>query len=311
MTITPYSFCMSLIWFSAFVFISDRLYRKTGFLLHYHTGILICLVGLSAVRLFLPLEAEWTKEIFSYVVLPQIQTALRSPFSVGSVRLTSLQLLLAVWLAGSLFFFLRFVVKLTRGRRYLDFLLASAVQEPAVLHCFDAVQTEANRQKACRVVISSTVRVPMITGIMHPTILLPVLVTELSEQDLRHILQHEYCHVLNCDIHLKAFLELLCCVLWWNPVVYLLKNSLGQALEVKCDLRVTKVLGEDETIAYLQTILDVFERVNAKKPSLEEQAAILGADYVGETEVLALHQRLTVVSGYASTKKTVPLCFSR
>ena len=32
MSITPYSFCMSLVWFSAFVFVADRLYRKTGFL---------------------------------------------------------------------------------------------------------------------------------------------------------------------------------------------------------------------------------------------------------------------------------------
>ena len=47
MSITPYSFCMSLVWFSAFVFVADRLYRKTGFLLHYRMGLLLFLVGLS------------------------------------------------------------------------------------------------------------------------------------------------------------------------------------------------------------------------------------------------------------------------
>lgn len=309
MSISPYSLCMALLWFSVFVFAADRLYRKTGFLLHYRMGLLLCLVGLSALRLFLPTEAVWTKTISSYVVFPWIQGILTAPFSVGGVHLTPLRLLMVIWFAGSLLFFLQFVKKLIRGKRYLSVLLANTVPAPVVQDCFAAVQAETARQKPCRAVVSSAVCVPMIIGILHPTILLPTLVTELSPQQLRHILHHEYGHVLNHDLPLKAFLEVLCCIFWWNPVVYLLKNSLGQALEVKCDLRVTKTLGESETPAYLQTVLDVLRRVNTQKPDQQEQAVPLGANYLGETEVVSLRRRLTVVSDYASTKKNSTAVF--
>lgn len=303
MIVTPYSFFMSLVWFSSFVFAADRLYRRTGFLLHYHIELLLSLVGLSAVRLFLPVEAGWTRIILSYVVLPRVQTALTAPFPLGNIHLTLLHLLLGLWLGGSVLFFLRFGRRLVRGRRCLSVLLSGAVPSPGVQRCFAAVQADAARRTPCRVAVSSAVCVPMITGILHPTILLPVLVLDLPERQLRHILYHEYGHVLNHDLPLKAFLEILCCIFWWNPVVYLLKSSLGQALEVKCDLRVTKALGEAETSAYLQTVLDVFRRVNAQKPGLEEQTALLGANYLGETEAVALRRRLTVVSDYAGTKK--------
>ena len=309
MSITPYSFCMSLVWFSAFVFVADRLYRKTGFLLHYRMGLLLFLVGLSALRLFLPMEVGWTKTFSSYVIFPWIQDTLTTPFSVWGVYLTPLRLLMVIWFTGSLLFFLRLMEKLIRGHRYLSVLLANAVPVPAIQCCFVTVQAEAARQKPCRVSVSSSVRVPMITGILHPTILLPALATELSDQQLRHILHHEYGHVLNHDLPLKTFLEVLCCMFWWNPVVYLLKNSLGQALEVKCDLRVAKTLGEAETPAYLQTLLDVLRRVNTQKPGQQEQAVLLGSNYLGETEAVALQRRLTVVSDYASTKKNSTAVF--
>lgn len=309
MSITPYSFCMALVWFSAFVFVADRLYRKTGFLLHYRMGLLLFLVGLSALRLFLPMEAGWTKTISSYVIFPRIQDTLTTPFSIGGVYLTPLRLLMVIWFTGSLLFFLRFMEKLIRGQRHLSVLLASTVPAPTIQGCFAAVQAETGRQKPCRVAVSSAVCVPMITGLLRPTILLPVLATELTEQQLRHILHHEYGHVLNHDLPLKAFLEVLCCIFWWNPVVSLLKNSLGQALEIKCDLRVAKTLGEAETPAYLQTVLDVLRRVNTQKPDRQEQAVLLGANYLGETEAVSLRRRLTVVSDYAGTKKNSTAVF--
>lgn len=309
MIVTPYSFLMALVWFSTFVFVSDRLYRKTGFLLHYHMELLLFLVGLSAVRLFLPVEAGWTKIISSYVILPQIQTALTTPFSVGSIRLSLLRLLMILWLAGSLLFFLQFGIRLVRGRRCLSVLLAGAVPDPNIQRCFAAVQADAGQRRTCRVIVSSSVRMPMITGILHPTILLPVLVLELPEQQMRHILYHEYGHVLNRDLPLKAFLEGLRCVLWWNPVVYLLKSSLGQALEVKCDLRVIKILGEEATPAYLQTVLDILRRVNTQKPQPEERTALLAVNYLGETEAAALRRRLTVVSDYGDTEKNSAAVF--
>lgn len=303
MILTPYSFCMALVWFTVFVLPSDRLYRKTGFLLHYHTGVLLCLLLLSAVRLFLPMETGFTKVISSDVIVPAIQNTLVASFTVGTASLNLLRLLLAVWLAGGLIFFLRFLVKLYQGKRYLRFLLASDVQDPVVLRCFRAVTETANRKQTCRLITSPYVPIPMITGIVRPTILLPLMVTDLPPQQLRYILQHEYSHILNRDLSLKAFLEVLCCALWWNPVVYLLKNSLGQALEVKCDLRVTKALSEAETTAYLQTILDILRRANGKSPQKGEKAVLMSASYLGETEVFALRRRLTVVSGYASAKK--------
>ena len=102
MSITPYSFCMSLVWFSAFVFVADRLYRKTGFLLHYRMGLLLFLVGLSALRLFLPMEVGWTKTFSSYVIFPWIQDTLTTPFTVWGVYLTPLRLLMVIWFTGSL-----------------------------------------------------------------------------------------------------------------------------------------------------------------------------------------------------------------
>ena len=72
------------------------------------------------------------------------------------------------------------------------------------------------------------------------------------------MLKHEWQHHVGRDALVKLLIQLLCCVMRWNPFVYLLKRNLNQTLELKCDAKVIQGLGEEQKTRYAEALLHVF-----------------------------------------------------
>jgi len=90
-----------------------------------------------------------------------------------------------------------------------------------------------------------------------PIIILPEECVSLDDDDIKAILQHEWRHYLNKDLWIKILSTVLCCVMWWNPAVYLLRSNLDKTLELKCDLDVAKNMNDEETIRYMESIINL------------------------------------------------------
>ena len=93
-------------------------------------------------------------------------------------------------------------------------------------------------RRPIQVGISSQVSTAMLAGFRNPAILLPANLSQLSEQQQYYILLHELCHYKKRDLWVKLGIQFFCCLLWWNPLVYLLKSSVDQLLELRCDRQV-------------------------------------------------------------------------
>lgn len=97
---------------------------------------------------------------------------------------------------------------------------------------------------------------PGVWGVFRPVLVLPVEMSrQLSDSELEAIFVHELVHVARWD-NLVAHLQmLLCCALWFHPLVWSLDRRLLAAREEACDERAVALLGNPET--YARSLLKV------------------------------------------------------
>ena len=77
--------------------------------------------------------------------------------------------------------------------------------------------------------------VPMMCGILWPTIVLPVTSRTWSEDRLYNILLHELAHIKRYDCLTQAVAFLACALYWFNPLVWLGMRRLQTEQEQACD----------------------------------------------------------------------------
>lgn len=111
---------------------------------------------------------------------------------------------------------------------------------------------------------SCGVDTPMVIGFLSQVVLLPR--EYYSSASLRMILLHEYIHVKRGDIWYKLFFTAGTCILWFQPLMYLLKWAAFRDVEIACDQRAVKGKGPAERSAYGQLLIDSLKRQNRELP---------------------------------------------
>lgn len=101
--------------------------------------------------------------------------------------------------------------------------------------------------------VCEAISTPAVTGLFHPTLLLPHEGYDLNE--LRYILRHELCHLKRRDMLLKLVLLAANAMHWFNPVVYLMLRQADEDIELACDSAATDGLDRAERAAYSRTLL--------------------------------------------------------
>ena len=76
---------------------------------------------------------------------------------------------------------------------------------------------------AVRLLVSPLAQSPMLVGFFRPTILLPS--EHLPDSDARFILAHELTHFRRGDLWKKFLVNMIQCIHWFNPIVYLLNRD--------------------------------------------------------------------------------------
>lgn len=97
---------------------------------------------------------------------------------------------------------------------------------------------------------------PCVFGINNITILIP-LEQDYSEHELNYICLHEILHVYKKDNFLIYIIELLSCLYWWNPLVYVYKNQLNTILELRIDNEVLRILNTAQSVEYAECLVKV------------------------------------------------------
>ena len=285
---SEFSAFSAMLFFSLYALFCCFLCKKVGWRTLRAFGIGI---GLLLLRCLLPFEIPGVQPIRITGWYADIHLWLNPYFAEG---ITPLDVLLIIWLAGSLVFLLRLIYRLSWQYK--------TVQKNAVGtdHRFFRIFREVLQEMSCTVVgnlsLSADYPTPMMAGFFKPHLLLPSEVADLPEEELRFIFRHEITHFKNRDLWIKLLVELLCCALWWNPVVYLLRICISQLLEMRCDSMVSEGLDEYQQLKYSQTLLNSFKKT-VHRPSY------ITAEYLGYPSKERLKQRFTQILGASSQPK--------
>jgi beta-lactamase regulating signal transducer with metallopeptidase domain len=164
---------------------------------------------------------------------------------------------LLMWLAGMVFFAVRFLRQLLFARR----LVRRGTR--ATHDRLDALLADAKSALGIRATVtlleSAEIDIPIATGILHPTILLPASANEWDDDELRVVLLHELAHVRRADILARAAAMVACGLHWFNPVVWMLSALATRDAEHAADDLVLRAGVRPSS--YADTLLNLADRM--------------------------------------------------
>lgn len=250
MTITNYSIVWSIMLFTAGIITGHILLKKGDYRLRFAAGFLFLL---AFCRLLLPMKCLRGYYFKIHFIYPQICRWLCKSFNR---ELSIGEILLALWgisfLGALCALFARQLVQFYHIRN-----LPSVSRDSKIFTVCQEVKSELDCRKEPELYTCSHISGILSVGFHKPVILLPSYASQLSDEELRHIFCHELYHYINCDLWIKLLLELFICIFWWNPAVYLLRDSLEQTLELRCDKCVCRHYSMEERYYYAKTLQQI------------------------------------------------------
>ena len=99
---------------------------------------------------------------------------------------------------------------------------------------------------------SEYVSSPFVLGIIKPRIYLPF---KLNGKDLEHVVAHEQAHIRRKDNWWKPLGFLLLTIHWFNPLMWLAYMLLCRDIELACDEKVIRKLGNEQRADYTQALV--------------------------------------------------------
>lgn len=105
---------------------------------------------------------------------------------------------------------------------------------------------------------------PLTYGIFHPVILLPKTLMQEDMEQINFVLIHEYMHIRCLDALKKLILVVVCCIHWFNPLVWVMSMLANRDIELACDQNVVRFLGQETRSAYAFTLIHMEEQRNVR-----------------------------------------------
>ena len=184
-----------------------------------------------------------------------------------------------IWSALALVLFVR---KVTVYQGFIQYIKAGnkEVSDIKILNllsdCEEKLKIKTRVELSCNPLIAS----PMLIGFFRPRIILPV--GEWEDKELSYIFVHELIHYKQRDMFYKWLIQIVVCVHWFNPFVYLLEKEVNKSCELSCDEKVIAVLDDKEKREYGDTLISFLKSNNLYKSSLASVTLTEGAEQLKE-----------------------------
>ncbi|MEL7602342.1 MAG: M56 family metallopeptidase [Bacillota bacterium] len=156
-----------------------------------------------------------------------------------------------IWLAGAIVSLCWYAISYTVFSRKLSCSFEVPNEDDL------AVFMKMTKGETVRLACSSRVNTPMLTGVLHPVVVLPQLAYTANGmgRELYGILRHELTHYRRRDVVYKWLAVFVTSLHWFNPLVYLIRREIGVACELSCDEAVIKNMSVSERKGYGNTLL--------------------------------------------------------
>ena len=207
-------------------------------------------------------------------VLPMGSTAgFAAPAEISYGQISAGEGIALLWLIGAVCFLLAHVGIHVFHMRFLrahsEIVCGGGQQD-----LLEQIREELHVRRNLPVWICGKVDSPMLTGLFHPTLILPR--TGFSQEQRMFIFRHELAHYKRRDLWTKWVFLLAQSVHWFNPLVHILAKKANLDLENACDDTVLK--GKDRLYrkAYGTVLLDVLTN--------QTHAVPLSTHFIGRKE---------------------------
>ena len=172
--------------------------------------------------------------------------------------------LIAVWLIGMILYFIYemsyYIYTIKTIKKGIS------LSETIWQRVLSEVQKELHINKKISLYGKIDVAQPCTIGILKQYILIPsLLVNQLNETEMKAILRHECMHMKRNDVPLKAAMQVLSCLNWFNPLFAILRNSLYDWIEVGCDEELTEKFTKEEKKTYIKVLLKLTEEKQKRR----------------------------------------------
>lgn len=207
---------------------------------------------------------------------------------------TPMEIAAAIWLLGIAIISVlimtgnvRFMRKLKRNRSYssleFDMLLNECKRDFNIKQNIDVVRV-------------SEIQTAAVYGVFKPKLLIsPHTFETLGIQEKRHVIMHELSHIKRKDTLLCVIITILNIIHWFNPIVWIAFMLMRKDIEIMCDAKVLRKIGQCERQSYARTLLSLFTRTGSSNVRL------VTALFMSKTSI---KRRIMMIAKY---KKRTPL----
>lgn len=254
--------------FVLFVFL--LLSIKCG-LLYYkaNTRTYFAIIAVICLRMMLPINFPFTYSIYIKNFVRPIIKVLSA--NILNTSFMVFDALFCLWIIGAIIQLCRFVkAKKVFTEHIKEFIIT---KESSYAYLYDLAQNYSTKPMEIAVVpfpIS-----PGITGIFKPILILPEI-DGFSQKELTYIFDHELYHYQKYDLILLLFIDIVCCIHWWNPLVYAMKKWFCLAMEITNDQAIMQCRDTADKLEYASLIIKI-----SKTLQNTNNTTVYNLDFVG------------------------------
>lgn len=225
----------------------------------YIYGAKAVFIGIAFIllRMCIPVNFPFTYTIYSKkILLPLAEIFF---VSIGNSDYMFSDILMMLWLSIAAIKLGRLCVRSFLLRQYLDAYTVTDDSQYSKL--FASIRKYS--PKPIRVAVIPYDISPAVSGIFRPTIIFPEYFDVFSADELDYICIHKINHYKRRDLWMKWILEVLSCIHWWNPLIYIMKREYALALELTNDHLLIQEHPCYNCIDYSNLILTIAESKDA------------------------------------------------
>ena len=233
---------VSVIWLAI-----GRLVEKAGFL-----HITYTLLKVAILFWFVPIT--YGVLLLRSMTSGNAHRSFSPDFFITPAILQTATIFCVVWSVGVVIGMAQYImqrIKITRMMKHAVFCPKEVDQQFAQM----CVAKGRYAKRVC-VKQSYQIEIPRVTGIIHPTVMLPVKTYSVGERDV--IFRHELTHVKHHDILFRNLTRLLCIVHFMNPFAWWFNRQMCKWSEYACDYEVCR--RDYKLKMYYNIILDMAEK---------------------------------------------------
>ncbi len=184
-----------------------------------------------------------------------------------------------VWLAMALVLFIR---RITIYQGFIRHIKAgnTEVSDIKTLNLLSDCKEKLDIKTRVALYHNVLIASPIMIGFFRPSIILPV--AELEDKELSYIFAHELNHYKQRDMFYKWLIQIVICVHWFNPFVYLLEKEVNKACELSCDETVISALDDSARREYGEMLIKFLKMNNHTNNSLASVTLTEGAEQLKE-----------------------------